>query len=236
MTSAQTCSQNCQLPCSTCSTVNPAKCTNCIAGYSYNDVSNTCNQILTCSGGCSVCPLGYSLNQGQCVSCTTSQCQTCNPTNPDQCYSCLPGFYLNSNSQCTACPSSCATCLTGNGCLTCASGYTTLANAPITPGGYQCIACDSPCATCINTPDYCTSCVDGYQFFGWKCAQSFYFGFSLTLLTTLSTFNQNYYSFILALTGAIKASSPNTITILSVAEGSVVVEGGAAPSGGSGSQ
>ena len=53
----------------------------------------------------------------------------------------------------------------------------------------------SPCATCINTPDYCTSCVNEFQFMGWKCSQSFYFGFSLTLLTTLSTFNTNYSLF-----------------------------------------
>jgi hypothetical protein len=58
----------------------------------------------------------------------------------------------------------------------------------------------------------------------------------LTLLTTLTTFNQNYYTFILALTGAIKGSNPNTITILSVAEGSVLVAGGAGPTGGSGTQ
>ncbi len=237
LTSAQTCSQNCILPCATCSTVTPNKCTSCIAGYSYNDVSNTCNQILTCTGGCSVCPLGFSLSQGNCITCTASQCQTCNATNPAQCFSCLPGFYLNpSNNSCTACSSSCATCLTGSGCLTCASGFTKIATAPITPSGYQCVACNSPCSTCINTADYCTSCVDGYQFFGWKCAQSFYFGFQVTLLVSITTFNQNYYNFILALSNAIGNSNPNAITILAITGGSVVVQGGAGPTGGSGSE
>lgn len=237
LNSAQTCSQNCQLPCATCSSITPTKCTSCIAGYSYNNLFNSCTQILSCSGGCSVCPLGYTLSQGQCIACTATQCQNCNSTNTNQCYSCLPGFYLNSaNSQCSACPSSCATCLTGNGCLTCAAGYTQIANAPSNAGGYQCVACNSPCATCVNSPDYCTSCISGYQFFGWKCAQSFYFGFQLTLLTQLTTFNQNYYNFIVALSNAIGTNNPNAITILSITGGSVVVQGGAGPSGTSGSQ
>ncbi len=49
--------------------------------------------------------------------------------------------------------------------------------------------------------------------------------------------NKNYYSFILALTNAISAAAtPNAITILSIAPGSVVVQGGAGPTGGSGTQ
>lgn len=103
-------------------------------------------------------------------------------------------------------------------------------------GGYQCVPCNSPCATCLNTPNYCTSCISGYQFFGWKCAQSFYFGFNVTLLTDLKTFNKNYYNFIQALTSAIKSSNFDTITILGITQGSVVVEGGAGPAGGSGTQ
>lgn len=184
-----------------------------------------------------MCPLGYSLNLGNCVACTSSQCQTCNPNSPSQCYSCLPGYFLNpSNNQCQACSSSCSTCLTSSGCTTCATGFTKMKGVAISASGYQCVACNSPCATCINTPDYCTSCVSGYQFFGWKCAQSFYFGFSVTLLTNLTTFNQNYYSFLLALTSSIGGSNPNAITILSISSGSVIVQGGAGPSGGSGSK
>ena len=237
LTSTQSCSQNCVLPCATCSVVTPTTCKSCIAGYSYNDVSNTCNQVVTCGGPCQVCPLGYTLNFGNCIQCTASQCQTCNPNSPSQCYSCLPGFFLNpSTSKCQACSASCQTCLTSTGCLTCASGFTRLQGVSMTSSGYQCVACNSPCLTCVNTPDYCTSCVPGYQFFGWKCAQTFYFGFQLTLLTNITIFNQNYFSFILALTNAVGATTSNSITITSIAPGSVIVQGGAGPTGGSGSK
>ncbi len=237
LTSSQSCSPNCMLPCATCSAVTPTKCTSCIAGYTYNDQANSCTPTTSCSGPCQVCPLGYSLSFGNCVLCTGSQCQSCNPNSPGQCISCLPGFFLNpSNGQCFACSSSCQTCLTSSGCLTCATGFTTIQNAPLTSTGYQCVACNFPCATCTNTPDYCTSCVDGYQFMGWKCSQSFYFGFQVTLLTNITTFNQNYYNFILALTNAISALTPNAITITSITSGSVVVAGGAGPSGASGTK
>ena len=195
LTSALTCSLKCILPCSTCLSGSPNLCTACIAGYSYNSLTNTCGQILSCDGACSVCPLGYALNLGKCIVCTGSQCQSCIATTPSQCTSCLPEFYLNTNNQCKSCASSCATCLTGSGYLTCAAGFTQIQNVPIIQNGFQCVTCNSPCATCINTPDYCTSCVNEFQFMGWKCSQSFYFGFSLTLLTTLSTFNTNYSLF-----------------------------------------
>lgn len=126
--------------------------------------------------------------------------------------------------------------MTASGCLTCSSGFTTLQNVPMTPSGYQCIVCKFPCATCINEPSQCTSCISGYQFQGWKCSQSFYFGFTVTLLTTLPIFNQNYYSFILALSNALGNSDSNSITILSITQGSVIVAGGAGPTGESGTK
>lgn len=71
---------------------------------------------------------------------------------------------------------------------------------------------------------------------GWKCSQSFYFGFQITLLTTISTFNQNYFNFLTALTNAIGAITPNAITITAITPGSVVVAGGAGPNGVSGTK
>lgn len=106
----------------------------------------------------------------------------------------------------------------------------------MTASGYQCLACSFPCATCTNTPDYCTSCVSGYQFSGWKCAQTFNFGFQVTLLTTMVTFNQNYFNFILVLTNAVGAFTTNAITITSITPGSVVVEGGVGPTASSGTK
>ncbi len=236
LTSTQTCAPNCVLPCATCSTITPTKCQSCIAGYMLNEVSNTCNQVITCNGPCIVCPLGYTLNSGKCIQCTANNCQTCNPNSPGQCYSCLPGYFLNGNNQCQACPLNCTTCFSNTGCLTCANGYTRAPGIPKGPNGYTCLPCNSPCATCLNTPNYCTSCVSGYQFMGWKCAQSFYFGFQLTLLVNMTIFNQNYFSFIMALTNAVGGSNINSITITSIASGSVVVQGGAGPSGSSGSK
>lgn len=236
LTSALTCSLNCAVPCSSCLTGNPTKCTNCVAGYTPNSLIYSCTPVISCNGTCSVCPLGYTLNLVICIACTGSQCQSCLSSALSQCTSCVPGYYLNTNSQCQACLSQCATCLTGSGCLTCSLGYTQIQNVPANQNGYQCVICQSPCATCTNRPDYCTSCVSGFQFQGWKCSQSFYFGFTLTLLTTLSTFNKNYFSFILALTSSIGRSNPNSITILGITSGSVLVQGGAGPSGTSGSK
>lgn len=237
LNSANTCSANCIVPCATCSNVNPTKCLSCIAGYSLNSLSNSCNQILSCAGACSVCPFGYTLNLGRCLQCTGNQCQSCSFNNLGVCTSCVPGFFLNpSNSQCQACSSSCATCLSASGCLTCATGYTRILLMPITLSGYQCVACNSPCATCINNPNQCTSCISGYQFSGWKCTQSFHFFFTITLLTTLPTFNQNYLNFITALTSAINGPTSNIITISTITTGSVVVTGQAAPDGDSGTK
>lgn len=132
--------------------------------------------------------------------------------------------------------SSCKTCLRGDGCLTCASGFTTLSGVNVGPSGYQCVACNSPCATCTNSPNQCTSCVSGYEFSGWKCTQSFYFSFTVTLLTTASMFNQNYYNFILALAQSMGVSNPNVISINGITFGSVIVAGAAAPTKSSATQ
>lgn len=237
LNSVGTCSVNCVLPCATCSSVNPNKCITCIAGYTINTLSSTCTQQPTCQGACSACPFGYTINLGKCQQCTGNQCQSCKPSNLAVCTSCTPGFFLNpASSQCQACSSSCATCLSATGCLTCAVGYTTIQNMPITLSGYQCIACNSPCATCIKSPNQCTSCISGYQFSGWKCTQGFYFSFSITLLTTLPTFNQNYLSFLNALTNSINGPNSNIITITTITTGSVIVTGQAAPAGASSSK
>ena len=148
----------------------------------------------------------------------------------NQCLSCAPGFFLNpiSNS-CQPCLSSCSTCINGDGCLTCAGGYTSLQNVNIGVNGYQCVACTYPCITCTNTPNYCTSCASGYTFTGWKCTQSFSFIFTLTLNTNQTVFNKNYYSLVTNLASSIGSSNPNLITIIGITFGSVIIDGGVAP-------
>jgi hypothetical protein len=209
LTSSLTCSVNCQIPCATCSASNPTKCSSCIAGYTYNSFSFSCTPQTSCNGACSVCPIGYLLQTGQCTQCTASNCQLCSNSSLSTCLSCAPGFYLNpASGQCRTCLPQCATCLRGDGCLTCNAGYTSLSNVNIAGSGYQCIACNFPCATCLNDPDYCTSCVAGYQFMGWKCSQSFYFQFTVTLLTNATVFNPNYYNFLLTLATSIGSTNP----------------------------
>jgi hypothetical protein len=191
------CAPNCKLPCSTCSTSDTSSCRSCIAGYSYSNTSFTCNPITSCNGSCSVCPLGYSLQEGSCFKCSTN-CGSCFASSPEQCTGCLQGYYLSSNSQCVKCPSSCATCAFSTGCITCALGYTFLANTPQT-NNIQCLACTSPCATCQYNTNQCITCINGFALQGWKCTKTFYFYFNMTLNTNMETFNQNYLSFLQAL-------------------------------------
>jgi hypothetical protein len=125
--------------------------------------------------------------------------------------------------------------LTGGGCLICAKGYTKKRNVPATTDGFQCITCQSPCSTCIYTPDYCTSCVSGYKFFGWKCAKIFFFSFKATLKVTANTFYSNYETLLKIFAISMGTSDTNAITIFGITFGSVILDAGAAPSGTSGS-
>lgn len=235
MTSLQTCAANCIVPCSTCSTTDPTSCLGCVAGYSFNDITKACDPVTSCTNGCTVCPLGYSLNNGACLECPTANCSSCNVANSTECYTCKPTFYLNSNGTCTTCPSQCKTCLTGDGCQTCATGYTIKENAVATANGYECVKCESPCLTCTNTPNYCTSCVEGYKFFGWKCAQAFRFTFAFSFSVTLEQFYLNYMVLLAQLAGGIGSTDSNAITFDNIVEGSVNLDGSAAPTGAPGS-
>ena len=85
-----------------------------------------------------------------------------------------------------------------------------------TADGFECVKCNSPCLTCVNTPDYCTSCVDGYDFFGWKCAQKFRFNFAVTLTVSLGTFETNYMKLIEQFAAALGVADVNAITITSI--------------------
>jgi len=104
MTSSQTCSVNCEVPCATCSSTNPFKCHSCIGGYTYNAVSFSCAKQVKCTGQCKVCPIGYALDKGICHECLGENCQTCAIKTLDQCKSCLTGYHLDkTNSKCKKC-------------------------------------------------------------------------------------------------------------------------------------
>ena len=124
MTSEQTCALNCILPCATCSPTAPEKCESCIAGYTFDNVNKVCVEVTTCPGGCIVCPMGYSLKDGQCLACTKENCQACDANALGTCYSCKPKFFLKDDGTCASCPSQCRTCLSATGCSSCASGFT----------------------------------------------------------------------------------------------------------------
>ena len=147
------------------------------------------------------------------MACNTLKCQACNVDNLNECYSCKAASYLSDAGVCESCPVQCKTCLSATGCLSCAKGYTEQQNSAATAAGIECVKCNSPCATCMNTPDYCTSCLDGFDFFGWKCAQKFRFTFGMTLTVNLTTFEANYFTLIEKFASAIGANDTNAITI-----------------------
>lgn len=178
--------------------------------------------------------MGYSIKEAACVACSTSNCQSCNVDNLAECFSCKPTYYLNDAGSCASCPAQCRTCLSDTGCLTCAAGYTKKKNGLLSFGGAQCVKCNAPCATCAFTPNNCRSCVSGFKFFGWKCGQRFRFAFKIKLLVKLVFFNRNFFSLIKLFARVMKGSN-NAITCDKITEGSVDLEGSAAPSGAEGS-
>lgn len=228
LTSSQTCSVECAVPCATCSSTNPNKCLSCVAGYSYSSTSNTCSQVLTCDGACSVCPLGYALSEGTCTQCTTDNCQLCSASTPGVCQSCMAGYYLGSSNECIVCDSSCATCLSGESCTSCASGFTTTDTSTNGQNGFTCSACQSPCATCSGSTTTCNSCASGFSFNGWRCVQNFHFFFTLTLQVSVTAFNPNYFTFLTQLAQALSSSSnTDSVAIFSISSGSTIVSGAA---------
>lgn len=149
------------------------------------------------------------------------------------------GYYLNTtNSQCLPCMSGCLLCFNGFECAFCSTGFAVLYNPNIyyndNLGGFQCQPCTFPCASCYNSPTVCTTCAGGYTLTGWQCTQNFYFNFTITLNTNMSTFNMNYYSFLIALADIVGSSNTNVVTINSIMSGSVIVIGSVSPSAASG--
>lgn len=185
-----TCTLNCKPPCATCSSTSNTVCTSCLAGYLYDQTTNQCNPVTTCTGPCNVCPYAYVLTASQtCSQCTNANCSRCSLTNLNTCTSCYEGSYLN-NGNCSPCPTGCSTCSNPSNCLSCSSGYTTQVQAIST--SVNCVQCQSPCAQCIGNAQTCTKCATGYSLNGWKCVSNFNLGFSIVLGTTLQTFYANY--------------------------------------------
>jgi len=66
------------------------------------------------------------INQGSCTPCAaSSQCYSCPSTDPNQCESCFPGFFLALNLTCSSCLYPCDSCTNNNPnlCTSCVQGY-----------------------------------------------------------------------------------------------------------------
>lgn len=150
-------------------------CDKCIAGYYPNNGNCVnCNPLCpTCDWAevCTSCITGYNLILGYCCD---PRCSSCNF---NQCWGCVDG-YLYDGIRCSACPSTCTSCksgqcVTGTGCPAnclecststscskCESGY-----YPVTGG---CSQCFSRCTTC-DWLEVCTGCQTGFELIQGYC-------------------------------------------------------------------
>lgn len=212
------CVRVCSPPCATCAAFNPSACSTCLAGYQFDQTTGTCTPTTTCTNGCTLCPIGYILSLNECLKCQSPNCARCSAQNTNTCSSCNSGYYLNTTSQCSACPAGCATCSSLTNCLSCSTGYTASSQL-VTTDQVTCVACVSPCATCIFNQNTCTSCAQGFILQGWKCTPVFNFYFVVVLNQTLSSFYLNYAGFLNTISQSVQASSTNAVTILNMFNG-----------------
>ena len=206
-----TCSLDCAWPCADCLQDEPSNCTRCFYGWTYSSTNNSCVPDTSCNSqnDCSYCPVGYartstsaSAGSATCSQCSAgSNCQRCSPSDLSSCTSCYEGAYLN-NSQCTSCPTGCASCLSSSLCLSCQDGYVAVGlpqlisinNLPVdSVGPVTCSACESPCATCYNDPRTCLSCVSGYIYLLNRCVSDYNYGVEMYLDTTVVTLKNSYF-------------------------------------------
>ncbi|KAL4477139.1 hypothetical protein ABPG72_008873 [Tetrahymena utriculariae] len=166
--------------CYSCSSA--GTCDTCQASYVYNNLSQTCNQLIP------NCNQGYYFNKtsSSCQKCPDQNCMICNSsavcTNCNNNYTwsssdnrcnmdCLSNQYFDSiNNSCINCPINCLTCNSSQ-CTQCTSGYlwnsndsrcnmNCLSNQYFDSINYNCINCPTNCQTCNSTQ--CTLCNSGY--------------------------------------------------------------------------
>jgi hypothetical protein len=139
---------------------------------------------------CHLCNTGFMVNNflqgGACspinpgYTCNITGCAVCSSMNNSICATCLPTYYLSSNtSVCTpnSCNiSNCYLCLSNNMCTLCLSGYYLANNMQCVAKFSQIVNCQGSinyCAICVNglynsltssTTSYCIKCMDGFQY------------------------------------------------------------------------
>ncbi|KAL4490865.1 hypothetical protein ABPG72_008601 [Tetrahymena utriculariae] len=164
---------------------NPSSCVDCNKSkclFCYSD-----NRCMACTNNYYLKVNSSDPNNSTCEQCA-NQCSSCYGPNPNQCYSCIFGYYFLNNqcltsSQCSAlggyytddlkqlcssCYPLCKTCLSGSAsqCQSCIDGYFLQNNS--------CVPCDPSCLTCGTSSTQCLSCFSG-QFLNQttnKCIQS----------------------------------------------------------------
>ena len=154
----------------------------CIAGYSYDNTSNSCN---SCGGSCSncskensyfkrgkcLCKPGFYLSDDKtsCLNCS-KECITCD--NSENCTECKPeAFIIETRSDsklCSFCVPECKICNESRKCVECVDNNTVIIhNRCICKEGYwnqtslidknSCNKCGEYCASCTNDTS-CSSC------------------------------------------------------------------------------
>jgi len=149
----------------------------CVGAYFGNTTTRICDP---CNGNCTSCKITANI----CTACVSGYGwynYTCHMP-------CLDGFYFTNNySNCTACPSVCATCTNYTTCTICrtTSPITYLYNGycyTTCPAGYYgttntsnatiCVACSSACALCTGNPSPCSKCNTGYYLYMGVCSST----------------------------------------------------------------
>lgn len=120
-----------------------------------------------------------------------------------------------SNSNCVKCSPQCATCSSSSNCLTCASGYTSVAT-PVQINQLLCQQCLLPCATCSGNVEQCTSCIAGFTFTGWNCISNFRYTFSASFAANQQAFFNHYQALINRFTYALQTTNNKALNIINI--------------------
>jgi len=125
----------CSSECALCNNKNT--CTACNEGYYW--YNNTC---------ISACPDKYTIVNGNCVPCSSSDCLACKNGDPDFCNKCDGNLYTFNGKCYQTCPASTTPMILSNSTA-------------------ACINCNQKCASCNSTA--CTECKQGFRMINGTC-------------------------------------------------------------------
>ncbi|KAL4496783.1 hypothetical protein ABPG73_011749 [Tetrahymena malaccensis] len=112
--------------------------------------------------------------------CLQSNCQQCSSQASNGCQQCIQGYYLDNNSICQPCLSTCLTCSTQNSCQSCYGGAALdTSNQCVCPisqywNGSSCVAClNTSCQTCnTSNSNICLTCPKNWYLYNGNCLAS----------------------------------------------------------------